>query len=739
MSEELVLVYWMDVGGTAYPTRQVKGVEGFNAPYRFEVTFAVDPENPLDPSAVVRTSAYLRLERSDGGTERVVSGIVSEVKRKATRHGNAGAGDVTIVLEPTLSLLRHRQDIRLFRDKTGPQIAAEVMRGLGVKVEERLSETYKIRPYTVQFRETDLDFANRLLEDEGVYYFINEQDVVVFGDTTGAYDGSVGLLPFKHDAGLSPAMNPIVQIGSRGTMTAGKVTLRDFNPVHPRLNMDVSSKGPTEGGVEFYDYPGEYEEPAEGQRKANLRTEALRCAHHRVAGRSHSALMRVGARFETLGTPAGIHDGEFVVTKIVHDWTKDLRGYAINFESLPGSVVFRPPVVTPAPSQPNPLTGFVTGPPGADIHTNEWGQVKVHFPWDRLFPKDDTCSWWIPVLQDNTGHSSSMSRTGWEVLCAFMEGDLDRPVVLGRVYNADDPQPSPLPERKMRTTLRSISSPRFDGEDTPSNFIHFDDEAGLQLLTIHATKDQNVVVKNNKSEQIDNTESLDIRGNEQISVGANQIIHTATNLMPVVTGNQTRTIGGNHDLKVGSSLSESVAGNSTVTIGASHIRNLGARDNTSVAKNTKETVGAVNLEISLKTNNDQAEKTRALLVGGAVIEVAKNNKTEQSGLGRVETIGGVAFAKADKTMHSRVEKIRKTTVGGIFKIEAVKELLIAGLEKLTQTALSTSYTGTDKLTLKVGSTEINMKEGRIELSASDSITIKTTGQNKQGSKKSSQI
>ncbi len=739
MSEELVLVYWLDIGGTAYPTRKVVGVEGLSTPFKFEITFAVAPESGFDPSALIRTTTYLRLERSDGGTERVAKGIATEVKRKATRHGNAGAGDVTVVLEPSLSLLRHRQDIRLFRDKTAPQIAAEVMRGLGVTVEERLSETYKVRPYTVQFRESDLDFAHRLLEDEGIYYFINEEDVVVFGDTTGAYDGSVGLLPFKHDAGLSPQMNPIVQIGSRGTMTPGKVTLRDFNPVHPRLNMDVSAKGPTEGGVEYYDYPGEYEEPAEGQRKVNLRAEALRCAHHRVAGRSHSALIRPGARFETLGTPAGVHDGEFVLTRVVHDWTKDLRGYAVNFEALPATVTFRPPVVTPAPTQPNPLTGFVTGPAGADIHTNEWGQVKVHFPWDRLFPMDDTCSWWVPVLQDNTGHSSSMSRTKWEVLCAFMEGDPDRPVVLGRVYNADDPHASPLPERKMRTALRSVTSPRTDGEDSPSNYIYLDDEAGLQLFTMHATKDQNVVVGNNKSEQIDNTESLDIRKNETISVGANQIIQTATNLMPSVTGNQMRTIGGSHDLQVGSSMSESVSGNSTLTIGASHIRNLGARDNLSVAKNTKETIGAIDLALSLKTNMDQAEKTRTLLVGGAVVEVAKENKVEQSGLGRLETIGGVAFAKADATMHSRVEKIRKTSVGGMLKIDAVKELLIAGLEKLSKKALSTSYTGTKTLTLKVGSTEINMKEGRIELSASDSITVKTTGQNRQGSKTSSQI
>lgn len=734
---ELVLVYWLDLGGRALPARRVRGVEGISTPFRYEVTLTLGAEDGASPEALIRTDAALRLERD--GLERYVNGIVTEIKRKATQRGAPGGAELVVVLEPRLALLRHRVDIRLFRNKTAPQIAAEVMTALGVRVEQRLSQSYKVRPYTVQFRESDLDFAHRLLEDEGIHYFITEDDTVVFGDTAASYDGSVGLLPFRHDAGLTTTANPLVQIGSRGTMTAGKVTLRDFNPVHPRLNMDVSAKGPTEGGAEFYDYPGEYEEPSEGQRKANLRAEALRCAHHRVSGKSASARMRPGALFETVGTPNGIHDGEFVTTRVTHDWTKDETGYAVAFEALPSKVAFRPPVVTPAPVQTNPLTGFVTGPAGADIHTNEWGQVKVHFPWDRLFPMDDTCSHWIPVLQDNTGHSSSMSRTGWEVLCHFMEGDLDRPVVLGRVYNADDPHPSPMPERKMRTSLRSLTSPRTNGEDSEENVIHFEDEAGLEAIMLHAMKDQNVVVKNNKSDQVDNTENLDVRGNEQVAIGGDHTIITKSHLTPEVTGNQLRSVGGSHDVSIGSSMTEQVTGNSTLTIGGSHTRNLGSRDTLSVSKNTKETIGGVDMELSIKGNTEQADKARLMVVGGAVIEVAKTSKMEQTGLGRIETIGGIAFAQA-KTGHmgTRADKIRKTNVGAMLRIESVKEMLVAGLEKLTKKALSASYEGTSKLTLKVGSTEMNMKEGRIELNASESIVIKTTAQNKQGSSTASQ-
>jgi len=355
MANEIFSAYWLELCGRKYRVRNLKGHEGMSTPFRFVLEFVADEHDPLDPVVAIRTPTTLELVHLDR-EERHITGIVTDISRN---HDH----EVRVVLEPTLALLRHRQDIRLFRNKTAPDIAAEVMRGLGVAVEQRLSESYKVRPYTVQFRETDLDFAHRLLEDEGVHYFITEDDVVVFGDSTGAYDPTVGIFRFRHDSGMGTDQHPITEIGARGTMTAGKVTLRDFNPEHPRLNMDVSAAGPTKDGVEYYDYPGEYEEPSEGQRKANVRAEAWRCQHHRVGGISWSARFRPGVVFETYDTPSYAFDGEYVTTRITHDWRLDAKGYSVKFEALPASVVYRPPVVTPAPVQTNPLTGFVTGPP----------------------------------------------------------------------------------------------------------------------------------------------------------------------------------------------------------------------------------------------------------------------------------------------------------------------------------------------------------------------------------------
>ncbi len=736
MSQQ-ALQYWLELEGARYAVRVLKGREGISAPFVFDLTFVVEPTDGLDPDAVVRSEAALLMIRR--GEERRITGLVSSVSRRATRRGNAGGGEVQLRLEPKLALLGYRADIRIFREKTAPEIVREVMTGLGVEVQNRLRSKYKRREYCVQFRETDLDFCHRLMEDEGIFYFIDELGAVVMGDAAQAYDDVVAVLPFRNGAGLDVFEDSITEIGGRGTMTPGSVFLRDFNPVHPRMDMDVSSVGPQQGGPEWYDYPGEYEEPAEGQAKANLRTEALRCQHHRVAARSFCAGLRPGALFAVVGTPGMSADGEHVVTKVVHDWTLDREGFDIELEALPADMAFRPPVVTPAPVETNPLTGFVTGPAGEDIYTNEWGQVKVHFPWDRLQPKDDRCSHWVPVLQDNTGHSMAHSRTGWEVLCHFMEGDPDRPVVMGRVYNAADQFYSPLPDRKMRTALRSLSSPRTEGGNTPSNFIQLDDFAGAEAVVVHAQKNQNVVVLNDKREQIDNSESLEVKGNETIKIGANQTIITKKDMKPDVGGNQTRTIGGSHTIGVASALSETVQGDHTLKIGSMHKRQLGVSDTVMVQSNMKETVGAVDVEASIKTNSIMAEKTSTLLVGGAVIEISRLNKTDMVGLGKIETIGGLVYEKAGKVMATRTEKLRNTLVGGFYKVDAMKELLVAGIEKLTKKSLTATYEGTKSVTFKVGATQINMQEGRIELNAVESIVVETTAENKQASDTSTQI
>ena len=730
------LTYWLDLAGARYAVRVVKGYEGVSRTSRLELTFPVDPSDPLDTDAVAGSDAVLTLARDR--EERRLTGVVTRVTRKATRRGAAGAGEIQLVLEPRLATLRFRSDIRVFRDKTAPQIVTEVLEALGVMVEQRLSSSYKVRPYTVQFREADLAFASRLLEDEGIFYFFDQDDMVVLGDSPAAYDGPLGLLPFKPASGLDGQRDSITKVGWRGEMTAGKVALRDFNHEHPSLDMDVEAQAPFAEGAEWYDYPGEYELPPEGSAKARLRAGALACQHRRLVARSFAGALRPGLRFTLTGAPPGVADGGYVVTTVTHDWTLGGTAFDVGIEAQPESVSYRPPVVTPAPVQPNPLTGFVTGPEGADVHCDAWGQVKVHFPWDRLQPKDDRCSHWIPILQDNTGESSAIARTRWEVLCQFLEGDPDRPVVLGRVYNTEDPFYSPLPDMKYRTTLRSLTSPRDYESGQGENFIQIDDLAGYECISVHAQRDQNIVVANDKCEQIDRTESNVVRGHEKQTIGRDRKTVVVLDRMPDVGGNQTKTVGANRVVKTATSHGETVDKNHSLTIGGSHFRRFGSGDNTNVEKNLTETVGGVILEGSLKGNNTFVERVQALIVGGGIFEIARKNKTEGTGERRFELIGGVDMVNAKDRIDSRIEKMRKTVVGGLLRVEALKDALITGMDKLGVKAATVGFEGAD-IKLKVGATTVTMKDGKISIDAPKTIKLETSGQNKLGAGTSTQI
>ena len=307
-----------------------------------------------------------------------------------------------------------------------------------------------------------------------------------------------------------------------------------------------------------------------------------------------------GSRSSTL--PPGLPDGQYVLTVVEHEYERSTEGYAVSFEGLDGDVVFRPLNRHEEPILPNPLVGHVTGASGDDIHCDYLGRVKVHFPWDRLQPKDDTCSWWVPVIQENNPHSVGTPRVGWEVLVHFQEGDPDRPVVLGRVYNAEDPIYLTLPDKKTVTSLRSLSSPTRDGW----NEIEFEDLVDNEYIRFHSQRNQDVVVANNRTEHIMNIETHLIERNEAISVGNVESTNvTLEDGGPYVNGNHTLGISGSRSREVGSSDQLGVGGNLNYSIGGSHTRRIANTDNLS-AKSIKHSIGGVILEGSVRQNGTHA-------------------------------------------------------------------------------------------------------------------------------------
>jgi len=389
MSEKHPLRYFLQVGDAVAPVREIEGREAMSAPFRFELRFTLDDGLWAEPEDLLKRAALIRMER-DGEHVRSIAGIVTEIAAEATTRG---VTEVLAVIEPHLALLRHRTDHRVFRNKTVPQIVEEVLGVVGIaksategasKLTLRLSESYATRAYTVQSSEADLDFIHRLLEDEGIHYFFLEHDGLVLGDSTAAYEPISGsrVVPFRAGHGIDMSQDAINAVGRRAAASIGKVSLRDLNLDKPSLDLSVSAEGPTPGGPELYDYPGEYAEPAEGARKARIFAQAYACEAATFTGKSLSGRLVPGHVFELEDTPDAVADGQHLVTVVRHAWKRDVTGFSCGFDSLPAEMTHRPPVVTPEPRLLNPMSGVVTGPSGEDIHTDSAGRVKVHFHWN---------------------------------------------------------------------------------------------------------------------------------------------------------------------------------------------------------------------------------------------------------------------------------------------------------------------------------------------------------------------
>jgi type VI secretion system secreted protein VgrG len=743
MTDPKTLQHVVVVGGFSFYVREIIGSEEISKTWRLHAKFALDPQtmggdpNAFDPDEVIKREASILFKR-DEAVVRTLTGLVTECELSASISGHP---EVEMVLEPRLALLKHRRDIRIHRNLDVPQIVTEVVEALGVKVDNRLGDSYDNRPYCVQWRESDYDYVMRLMEDEGIFYFFAAGDVMVLGDKPQAYDALPGgkELPFLGAAGLNENQDGLHVFGTKAEMTPGKVTLRDWNTEHPSLDMDVANGTDVGFGPEWYDFPGEYETPSEGARKARLHAEA----HNRQAARSHGrstcARLYPGSVFLLGDAPVGAELGEYMVRRVNHEWNDLKEGFEVAFECDDAETTYRPPRDTYVPTVLNPHTGIVCTN-GEDIQCDHFGRVKVHFHWDRLRPYDDDCSHWIPSLQDNTGGSSGIPRKDWEVVCHFLEGDPDRPMVVGRVYNGDDVFREKLPHAKDRSSLTSATSPSRDS----ANEIRFEDASGVERIFMRAPKDMNIRVSNDQTQTVGNNNTWRVENNETLDVGGNAEWTIGGACQPAVENNQTWKVTGNREKKIGKSDSNAVAGDHKLTIGGNQeIEVYG--DMNVMADNLTEEFGANVTEKYKEKHSVEVGCDMSLKIGGLYEQMITGDKTEAIIADRKENIGASHTILAqDGECQMRVDKDRLCTVGGLLKVHCKEILTLTGAQKMETQSKTGKWMGDVDLMLIVKGiddgggkgTYITMKDGNIEMYAKNTITINIASGAKHDSGKS---
>jgi len=559
---------------------------------------------------------------------RYFNGIVS-CFTQAGSHGDSSLYRAT--LRPWFWFLTRNADSRIFQNKTVPDIIKEVFREHGFSdFEESLTGSHREWEYCVQYRETDFNFVSRLLEQEGIYYYFKHEDgkhSLVLADSVNAHETVPGYeeVPYyppeenerrERDHLYSWTLSQYIQPGA--------YVLNGFDFKKPKANLLVNATLPREyekANYEIYDYPGAYIESTDGENYARNRIEELQAQHEKAHGKGNAGGLAVGSLF-TLTNHFLREDQNrqyLISTALYHLGPQEYEskfqnGNEATFTSSIGVIdaeqPFRTPRDTKKPIVRGIQTAVVVGPQGEEIYTDEYGRVKVQFHWDRYGEANENSSCWIRVAHIWAGNNWGgvhLPRIGQEVIVDFLEGDPDRPLITGRVYNDDNMPPYELPANKTQSGIKSRSSKG----GTPQNFneIRFEDKRDNEEVYIHAEKDYNSHVENDQSTTVEhdqfntigNDRAKDIGNNETNTIGNDQTI--------AIGSNQTTSIGKNQDISVGTDLSISIGNNESINIGKDLSESVGGESTLTVTKDysvqAKKIVMVAEDEIVFKTGNAQ--------------------------------------------------------------------------------------------------------------------------------------
>jgi type VI secretion system secreted protein VgrG len=462
------------------------GREAISQLFSYELDLVAPNDRQVPFEALLGQPVVLALALPTGGS-RYFAGIVNRISQ-GSRGSKYTSYHAQVV--PQLWLLTRSQTSRIFQQTSVPDILRRVLGG--ANVEFRLQGSFEARDYCVQYRETDFDFASRLMEEEGIYYFFEhgaDGHRLVLGNSPQGHSQVPGAVTVAFDpsaSGKAPSQ-AIFEWEKQQELRSGKVTLRDYHFELPRSNLEQQAttldgvpvgqvthrlKLDATANLELYDFPGGYaerfdgidpgggEQPGElqkvfpdGARTAAIRMEQEAAPSIRIDGAAAARQLVAGHRFTLQGHFNG--DGPYVLTSVAHaaqvaNVESGDIAYTSRFTCIPEALPFRPPRTTPRPVA-GTQTAFVVGPAGQEIFTDKYGRVKVQFHWDREGKNDARSSCWVRVGAVYAGTPFGVidiPRVGWEVVVAFEEGDPDQPIIVGSVYNADRlPPPVPPPPR----------------------------------------------------------------------------------------------------------------------------------------------------------------------------------------------------------------------------------------------------------------------------------------------------
>jgi type VI secretion system secreted protein VgrG len=652
--------------------------------------------------------------------------------------------------------------------------------------------------YSVQHQESDYNYLSRLMEDEGIYYWFDAHEAPGTMFMADASDVAHKKLPVADTLSYIPFGSTEARfaeidrwVDSR-RLSSGKFASRDsdFKAVKNKLKADKGDPDSHElADLEFFEFPGGYFRADDTEDTARLRMEELAARRRVNWAVTHWPDVAVGRSFTFHGHPMGEPDTDYLIAGCAfivthpgyeglseHDGNVQRQGRVLEemldddlinadwreamhdllygrpdliapmrgsssflLTLLPADTPFRPPRLTPRITMPGPQSAIVVGPEGQEIHADEFGRVKVHFHWDRTEKRNEKSTCWVRVSQPWAGKGWGgyfIPRIGQEVIVDFLNGDPNRPIIIGRVYNDDQPKPF---DKHEQSGFRTRSTP--GGSAANCNEFRFDDTKGSEQVYLHAEKNQDISVENDethtvghdRTKTIDNDETTHVKhdrtetvdNNETITIGVDRTEDVGNNEKITIGVNRSESVGANEDITIGANRTENVAVDETITIGSNRTISVGASETATVAIQRTHTVGANETITVGGAQEITVGGAQAITVGGAQDTNVGASQSTSVGGDRAVSVGGSHESTVGGDEQRNVGGDRTTSVGGEEALTVGKKFTLEAADEIAFITGDASITMKKDGTITIKGKDISLDgSGKINVKASAAVAVK---------------
>ncbi len=523
--------------------------------------------------SIVGKQATIKMILSDNKTEHYINGLINSFSQGGS---SSTFAYYHATLVPWIWMLTRTSNCRIFQNMTVPDIIQKILEEHLKMISNneyadfkiRLHRSFQPREYCVQYRETDFNFVSRLMEEEGIFYFFEHEakkHTLILADHYNEFKPCKDQSSIRYElsSGERRADEVVTEWSISQEIRPGRYEINDFDFKQPNLDLTASVVGKDERKFEIYDYPGKYYKKNEGEERVGIRMEEEELNRIIAIGSSTSRAFNTGFRFKLQDHYRKDLNSDYVLTSIQHiaDQGSNYRSsegnalesfdYRNHFQVIPYPSAFRPLRVTSTPIVYGSQTAIVVGPKGEEIYVDNYGRVKVQFHWDREGKYNEDSSCWVRVSQNWAGKrwgAVFLPRIGQEVIVDFLEGDPDKPIITGRVYNGNSMPPYELPAEKTKSTVKSYSSKGGEG----FNEIRFEDKKDKEQVFIHAQRNKDLRVKKDRFETIGGSTHLTVGGDQIESIGNDKHLTIKCDHNEKEGGSFSRSAGGDITQKAGS-------------------------------------------------------------------------------------------------------------------------------------------------------------------------------------------